>query len=105
LELIVRLPAMLLGRDSFTPVLQDYCSLPCRKAFASLSWNDTRQIAAAVGFDVTQHEDAPDVMGDRARDVLAGIDGMTWQKPEGAERALNIAATVFDQLRPAPGTA
>ncbi len=43
LELIVRLPAKLLGSDSFTPVLQDYCSLlHAESAFAGLSWNDAR---------------------------------------------------------------
>ncbi|HSS24778.1 MAG TPA: hypothetical protein VLL82_10340 [Mycobacterium sp.] len=51
-----------------------------------------------MGFDVTQHEDAADVMGDRARNVLAGIDGIPWQDREGAARAFNIAATVLTQL-------
>jgi hypothetical protein len=37
--------------------------------------------------------------------VLAGSDGMTWRDPDGAARALNIAATVLDQHDRALGTA
>ena len=93
----MRLPAMLLDSDSFTPVLQDYCSLlHAESAFAGLSWADARQIAAAVSFDACQHDDAAEVIRNRARNVLAGSDGMTWHKREGAARALNIAATVLN---------
>jgi hypothetical protein len=34
----------------------------------------------------------------RARTVLAGSDGITWQDREGVVRALNIAATVLTHL-------
>jgi hypothetical protein len=68
-------------------------------ALAGLSWHDARQIAAAVAFDITQHDEAASVIRNRARETLAGSDGMTWQDPEGALRALDIAAAmVIDQL-------
>jgi hypothetical protein len=77
LELIVRLPAMLLGSDTFTTVLQDFCGLlHAEGAFAGLSWADARQIASAVGFDAC-HDDAAEVIRNRARNVLAGSPAAT----------------------------
>jgi hypothetical protein len=51
-----------------------------------------------VSLDACHHDDPAAVIRNRAREVLAGSDGMTWQDPEGAMRALNIAATVLGQL-------
>jgi hypothetical protein len=48
--------------------------------------------------DACHHDDAAEVIRIRARNALAGNDGMTWQDPDGAVRALNIATTVLDQL-------
>ena len=56
LDLIERLPADILHTGAFTEVLQDYCSVPhADGAFAGLEWADTRQIAAAVSWDVISH--------------------------------------------------
>jgi hypothetical protein len=96
LDLIERLPADILHTGAFTEVLQDYCSVPhADGAFAGLEWADARQIAAAVSWDVISRDDAADFLRNRARNVLADVDGMVWQNREAAARALNIAATVL----------
>jgi hypothetical protein len=56
---------------------------------------DARQIAAAVSWDVISRDDAADFLRNRARNVLADVDGIVWQNREAAARALNIAATVL----------
>jgi hypothetical protein len=48
-----------------------------------------------VSFDVTQHDDAAEILRNRARRVLAGSDGMPWDNRDAVVRALNIAATVL----------
>jgi hypothetical protein len=59
LDLIVQLPAALLGTSAFTPVLQDFCGLlHAEGALAGLSWNDARHITAAVSLDAC-HDDDP----------------------------------------------
>ena len=96
LELIVRLPADILDSDAFRDVLRDYCSvLSAEGAFTGLSWLDAKQVAAAVSCDVCTRDDAADFLRNRARNVLAGTDGMAWRDRDGAARALNIAATVL----------
>ena len=96
LELIVRLPADVLHSDAFTTVLQDYCSvLDAEGCFDGLSWDDAKNIAAAVSWDIISRDDAADFIRSRARNVLAGSDNMPWQNRQGAARALNIAATVL----------
>jgi len=96
LELIVRVPAEVLHTDAFTPVLQDYCGvLHAEGAFAGLAWDDARRVAAAVSFDACTRDDAAAFERNRARNVLAGVDGSPWRNREGAARALNIAATVL----------
>ena len=96
LDLIVQLPAQLLDTHAFTAVLQDLCGLlHAEGAFAGLSWDDARQVAAAVSFDVAQRDDAADFLRSRARNVLAATDNVPWQNRDGAARALNIAATVL----------
>jgi len=44
---------------------------------------------------------AADFLRNRARNVLADVNGMVWQNREAAARALNIGATVLG-LRRAP---
>ena len=96
LELIVRLPGQIMHTDALTEVLQDYCGmLHAEGAFAGLSWDDAKNVAAAVSFDVTTRDDAADFIRNRARNVLAGTDNMDWQNRDGAARALNIAATAL----------
>ncbi|MDT5366248.1 MAG: hypothetical protein QOC62_679 [Mycobacterium sp.] len=96
LELIVRLPGQIMHTDALTEVLQDYCgALHAEGAFTGLSWEDAKQIAAAVSFDAVTRDDAADFIRNRARNVLAGTDNMPWENREGAARAFNIAATVL----------
>jgi hypothetical protein len=99
LELIVRIPAEVLRPDFpdlLTEALQDYCGvLHAEGCFAGLSWDDAKNIAAAVSFDVTTRDDAADFLRNRARNVLAGTDNMNWENSQFAARALNIAATVL----------
>jgi hypothetical protein len=73
LELIVRLPGQIMHTDALTEVLQDYCGmLHAEGAFAGLSWDDAKNVVAAVSFDVTTRDDAADFIRNRARNVLAG---------------------------------
>ena len=96
LDMIVRLPADILDSTAFTTVLQDYAGvLHAEDCFAGLSWADAKQVAAALSFDVVTRDDAADFLQNRARDVLAGTDGMTWQNRERVARAFNIAATTL----------
>ena len=47
LEMIVRLPADILGSTAFTTVLQDYCGvLHAENCFAGLTWVDAKQVAS-----------------------------------------------------------
>jgi hypothetical protein len=77
LDLIVRLPADILHTTALSTVLQDYCGvLHAEGAFAGLSWDDAKNIAAAVSFDVVTRDDAADFIRNRARNALAGSDNM-----------------------------
>jgi hypothetical protein len=99
LELIVRVPGQIMHTDALTEVLQDYCgALHAESAFAGLSWEDAKNVAAAVSFDVVTRDDAADFIRNRARNVLAGTDNMEWRNREAAVRAFNIAATVLGLL-------
>ena len=96
LDLIVRLPREILHVERFTDVLQEYCSLlHAEGCFAGLSWRDAKQVAVAVSFDVCARADAQEFLHGRARNVLAGRDGMTWDDRDGAARALTVAAQVL----------
>jgi hypothetical protein len=96
LELIVRLPADLLGTNAFTSVLQDYCgALEVEGAFAGLSWSDAKAIAAAISFDVCNREDAADFLMIRSQNALGGHDGMASDDRISAALAMNIAARVL----------
>jgi hypothetical protein len=82
--------------SGLTEILQDYCTvLDAEGAFTGLSWRDAKPIAAAICFDIRNRDDASDFLRNRARDVLAGTDNMGWDNPQGAARALNIAAAVL----------
>jgi hypothetical protein len=63
--------------------------------FSTATWDDAKNIAAAVAFDATTRDDAADFLRNHARNVLSGADNMDWQDREGVARALNIAATVL----------
>jgi len=94
LDLIERRPADILHTGAFTEVLQDYCSVPhADGAFAGLEWADARQKRSRGTSSAAMS--AADFLRNRARNVLADVDGMVWQNREAAARALNIAATVL----------
>ena len=96
LDLIVQLPTNVLHSNAFREVLQDYCGvLQAEGAFAGLSRDDAKQIAAAVSFDICTRDDATAFIRGRAARALAGTDNMPWRNPEGAARAMNIAATAL----------
>ncbi len=98
LELIVRIPAEVLGTDAYTTVLQDYCGiLHAESAFAGLSWNDARHVAAAVSFDVCTRDDAAGFIRERADKIRDGSDNMVWDDRDAMVRALSIAADLLDQ--------
>jgi hypothetical protein len=99
LELIVRIPCVVLEPDfpeQLTEALQDYAgALHVEGAFVGLSWEDAKQIAAAVAFDAVMRDDAADFLRGRAARASAGTDNMPWRDRDGAVRAMNIAATVL----------
>lgn len=83
--------------DAQRIVLQDYCGiLHAEGAFTGLSWPDAKQ-GAAVSFDAGTRGNAAEVLRNRARNALAGVDGMPWLDRESVTRALNIVATVMGE--------
>jgi hypothetical protein len=99
LDLIVQLPRVVIclpDPEGLTAVLQDYAgALHAEGAFAGVGWDDAKQIAAAVAFDVVMRDDAADFLRGRAARASAGTDNMPWHDRAAAARAMNIAATVF----------
>jgi hypothetical protein len=99
LDLIVQLPRVVMclpDPEGLTAVLQDYAgALHAEGAFAGLGWDDAKQIAAAVAFDVVMRDDAADFVRGRAARASAGTNNMPWHDRAAAARAMNIAATVF----------
>jgi hypothetical protein len=65
---------------------------------ADLSTTASNKLGGGGGAGRCQHDDPAEVIRCRTRGVLAGSDGVGWQDPDGAVRALNIAATVLGQL-------
>lgn len=101
-EMIVQFPAAVLAEPGvilhpLIEVLQDYAGmLQAQGAFAGLAWEDAKNVAAAVAFDLCQRDEAAEFLRWRARNVLAGADNMTWASRENVARALNVAADTAD---------
>jgi hypothetical protein len=97
LELIVRMPADVLGHLSPTrETLQEFAALlSAEGAFTGMSWHDARHAATAIIFDATNRDDGAGFLRGRADRVRAGTDGMTWDDPAAMARALSVAATVL----------
>ena len=92
LELIVRIPADVLGKDSPPrDALQDFTSLlHAESAFAGMSWHDARHAATAIIVDAINRDDAPEFLRWRADRVRDGSDN-----PAAMVRALTIGAQVL----------
>jgi hypothetical protein len=97
LELIVRVPAEVLGHDSpLRDVLEDFASLlHAESAFAGMSWHDARHAASAIMVEALHRDDATQSLLSRAERVRDRSDGMTWDDREAMARALRIGATVL----------
>jgi hypothetical protein len=97
LELIVRIPIDVLGRDCPSrEVLQEFTALlSAEGAFTGMSWHDAKHAATAIIFDATSRDDGAAFLRQRANRVRAGTDGITWDDPAKMARALTTAATVL----------
>ena len=66
LELIVRLPEVVMGDSGARTVLQELAAmLDAEAAFAGMSWHDARHAATAIVVDALGRDDAPEFL--RAR--------------------------------------
>jgi hypothetical protein len=97
LELIVRIPADVLGHDCPSrEALQEFTALlSAEGAFTGMSWHDAKHAATAIIFDATSRDDGAAFLRQRANRVRAGTDGITWDDPAKMARALTIGATVL----------
>jgi hypothetical protein len=97
LDLIVRIPADVLGHDSPPrDALQDFASLlHAEGCFAGMSWHDAKHAATAIVFDASSRDDGAAFLRQRANRVRAGTDGVTWDDPAKMARALSIGAAVL----------
>jgi hypothetical protein len=100
LDLIVRIPADVLGHDSpRREVLQEFAALlSAEGVFTGMSWHDARHAATAIVFDATSRGDGAAFLRQRADRVRVGTDGVTWDDPAKMARALTTAATVLGLL-------
>lgn len=97
LDLIVRLPGAVLGRD-WPPldVLQEFAQvLQIEGALAGMSWHDAKHAAVAIIADVMNQADAAAALLRRADRALDGSDGMSWNDPAAMSRALTVGAKVL----------
>lgn len=96
MELIVRVPADLLGCGHLRAALQELTlMLDTAEAFTGLTWLDAKQVAAAVAYDVCSGEDPAACLSRRARNVRSGNSGTLWNHPQRAAEALDTAAEVM----------
>lgn len=97
LELITRLPAEAMRSDTRTTlVLQSYAAVLRRdRCFVGLVMDDAKYVAIAICADITQRDNAADMLLNRARNALAGADGIPWRDRDRAARAFTIAATAL----------
>ncbi|MCF6386528.1 amino acid aminotransferase [Mycobacterium sp. MBM] len=96
LELIVRVPADLLGVEHLRAALQELTlMLDAADAFVGLTWLDARQVAAAVAYDACSGQDAAVSMRRRAVNVRSDSGRTVWDNPVRAAAALDIAAEVM----------
>ena len=97
LELIVRLPSQIIGRD-WPPldVLQSLAAwLQIERAFADLSWHDAKHAAVAIIADLVNHDEPARHLMRRADRAIDGSDGIRWDHPVAMSRAMSIGAMVM----------
>lgn len=99
LDHLLRAPKAATGTTRFRAPLQDLATaVDAEQILIGLGWDDSRQVAATTSFDAITEDEPSFVLRDRAQLVLAGRDGHPWRDSTGVARALNIAATVLDEL-------
>lgn len=99
LELIVRLPADLLGHGSPSAreALQDFTALlSAEGAFAGMTWHDAKAAAVAIAFDATNRDNAAEFLWHRAYLTSSDADNAHWDNRDAMVRAFNIAAGILD---------
>lgn len=101
-EMIVRMPELVMAKPGrvlhpIIEVLQDYTGLlAAQDALAGLAWDDARQIAAAIAFDLCNRDEPGDFLRSRARNALSGADNMGWKDRARVARALSLAGDAAD---------
>lgn len=101
-EMIVRFPTEILTKPGrvlhpLIEVLQDYASLlGAQDAMAGMVWEDAKQVAAAIAFDLCLRDEPGEFLRKRSRNALAGADNMAWKDRARVARALSIAASVAE---------
>lgn len=96
LELIVRMPEVILGDTGAREILQELTAmLDAEGTFTGMSWNDAKHAAVAIVVDALHRDDAHTFLLGRARRARDGSDGMRWDDPAAMERALTIGAKVI----------
>lgn len=100
LDMMVRVPMETLGLDAadmdlLLLALQELTALlHAEGAFTGLSWHDAERAAGAITMDFCLRKmGAAESLRSR---VAAVTDGSWWDSPEGAARALTIAADLLD---------
>lgn len=98
LELIVRLPADLLGHGSPTrKALQDFTALlSAEGAFAGMTWHDAKAAAVAIAFDATNRDNAAEFLWHRAYLTSNDADNAHWDNRDAIVRAFTVAAGILD---------
>jgi hypothetical protein len=97
LDLIVRMPADLLGHDWPTrEALQEFTAvLSAEGAFTGMSWHDAKAAAVAIVFDATNRDDAAEALKHRAHLTGAGVDNQQWDDRGAMVHAFITAAAVL----------
>jgi hypothetical protein len=93
LAIVRNLPGDLLESDTVSLVTAAYAAVLAEDGcFKGMRWPDAKAVAEAIARAITYRTDAVDVLLNRARDVLAGADGVGWVNRPKAAEALRIAA-------------
>jgi hypothetical protein len=97
LDLIVRVPADMLGHDWPTrDTLQELAAiLQAEGAFTGLSWHDAKHAAVAIIADAINRDDAVQFLLQRAQWASDGSDRMVWDDREAMARAFAVGAKVI----------
>jgi hypothetical protein len=95
LEVIVDLPAAILGSD-FTLLLHSFAALLRENgAFKGLCLSDARQVAVSVCRALVDDDDAAATLLNPARDIHAAASAPQWRNRDKVSRAFTIAAAAL----------